>query len=219
MKKQILASIMVLFAAGCASGPKREKAFNYVISDSSTGERPEWTDSENILRLNSLGDGYKYYVGENDNAASKSSKALCRTASEAQARRDLASAIETRVKEAYREITSAKGEGEAASASASSDLDRSLEIAKTISGVEKFKDYWEERSHKIELGAGKNYKSYACWSLVRMPDSAYVEVIKAASGKMVDLAKAAGAEGGEAVKAAVADKASEAALGAGNTGG
>jgi hypothetical protein len=204
MKKIYLPCLLVLAACG---GIKRD----YDVIDMSSSSRPDWLDSEYIAELNAKGDGYKYYVGENDNAASAATKGLCRSAAEAKARYDLAAAIETTVKNAYSEIESS---GEQLAVKSSSDLDRALIVDRAVSGAEKYKDYWEQRGHKKEKGAAKDYKSYHCMTLVRISNDTYADVIRNASDKMIDSFKSPDAEprAVSKFKAELAEKAAAAPL-------
>jgi len=201
------AAALTLALAACASGPGVNKVYDYEISDMSSASRPDWLDSENIVKMNEQNDGYRYYIGENDNEASKATKALCRTAAEMKARYDFASAIETAVKGAYREVESSSGHSESISVKSNADLDRALNVDKNIGGAEKYKDYWEQRSHKKEKGAPKDYKSYYCMALVRMKNETYAGVVQKASDKMVDSLKLPAD-----VKKEVAEKAAAAPL-------
>ena len=185
--------LLMLGLTACATGPKREIVYDYVISDSSTTKQPEWTDSEYILELNEKNDGFKYYVGENINLASQGSKSLCLNASEAQARKDLATTIESKVKSAYKEVETSSGSHEDTVVSSNADINIALNIDNIIKGAEKVKSYWEERSHKVAMGASKDYKSYTCYSLIRMKDKTYKDVIEAATSTMIDAIKSSNA--------------------------
>ena len=190
MKKLLVVSISCLcLLAACASGPKVKKEYDYVISDMSSSKRPEWTDSTYIIKMNAKNDGYRYYIGENDNASSKISIDLCRSSAELRARHDFAAAVANAIKTAYTEAASSRGQVVRSQA----EVDRELNVSEIISGAEKYADYWEQRSHTKKLGADKDHKSYYCATLVRMKSEAYDSVIQNASNRMIESMKAPGA--------------------------
>lgn len=190
MKTKMLFVVLSLcLLAACASGPKVNLKYDYEISDMSTSSRPKWIDSEYILKLNEKSDGYKYYVGENDNASSKASKTLCRSSAEAKARYDFAAAIKSSIISAYKEVENSLGPEEKAVVKSSADIERVLNVDESVGGAEKYNDYWEQRSHQKKMGAAKDYKSFYCATIIRMKDETYVSVIQSASDRMIEAAK------------------------------
>ncbi|MDR1027699.1 MAG: hypothetical protein LBL46_04765 [Rickettsiales bacterium] len=178
--------LVIALALGACGGFKKD----YDIVDASENSRPKWAAADYVADLNHGNDGWKYFLGENEALASGATKALCRAAAETKARYDFAAAIESNIKAAYREIESAAGESEDVSKNSQVSLDRALVVDKKIGGAEKYKDYWEQRSHKKDLGAAKDYRDYSCQVLIRMKQDLYESAIVQAAENMTTALKA-----------------------------
>ena len=191
LEKGVLTAGAVALAmlGACSNKPKVNVVFDYEISDLSTSNKkvPDWIDYEYVIEKNNKDKEFKYYLGNNENLASKKTKLLCAKEAEAQARRGFAAAIASDITSTYKANESA--EQTTGNVVSTSQEQMTLKIAQELNGIETYKKYWEERHHLVKLGAKNDYKDYACYSLLRLSKQSYRDLISTATDVMLQNVK------------------------------
>jgi hypothetical protein len=162
---------MVLFSA-CGGAPVREvtvEAPQFKVTDAAPGGREAWLDNPNFYaKKEGLDtDRFYYYVGD---AKSADKRMACENAN-ADALDDVAKQVSTFVDSAIaRATTDATGSDSSGVSAVSSNQTEtsklSSQLSKTlVSGVEKHKQYWEQRDFS-QIGGAKSI--YYCWVLAKV---------------------------------------------------
>lgn len=178
----VLAVVSSLILSSCASGPKpREAKRTYEVVDFSNAVKPQWIenpskgDSEKELKKN------RYFISESEHK----NKRLCMKSSEARATATVASEIAQFIKNTYGESTNS-GDDEV-----NQYMEESLaqEVQAFVVGAQVHKKYWELRAYTKELGSKKDFKKYACHSLIKMNKKALAKAIKNSTNELYSAIK------------------------------
>ena len=164
-------SISILFAA-CSGAPVREvkvEAPTFKVSDAAPGGREAWLDNPNFWAKKEGIDieHFYYYVGD---AQSADKRMACEKAN-ADALDDVAKQVSTFVDSTLaRASTDSTGNDTNGASSISASQTESSRISSQlskalVSGVEKFKQYWELRDYS-QVGGAKSI--YYCWVLEKV---------------------------------------------------
>ena len=172
MKNWISLGVMVFAVSACGGAPVRPvsvEAPQFKVSDAAPGGREYWLDNPNSYAKQEGLDveHYYFYVGD---AQSADKRMACEKAG-ADAMDDIAKQVSTFVDSAIARATSDStgsdtNAGSSVSASQTETTRISSQLSKAlVSGVEKNKQYWEQRDFSQNGGA----KSvYYCWILAKV---------------------------------------------------
>lgn len=178
----VLVVVSSFILTSCASKPKPRKAQRtYKVVDFSNAVKPEWIedpskgDSEKELKKN------RYFISESEHK----NKRLCLKSSEARATSTVASEIAQFIKNTYGESTNS-GDDEV-----NEYMEESLaqEVQAFVVGAQVHKKYWELRAYTKDMGAKKDYKRYACHSLIKMNKIALAKAIKNSAAELYSAIK------------------------------
>ncbi len=169
MKKLSLALVMMAVLNACSGAPVRKvevEPDKFKVLDAAPGGREAWLDSPNFYaKKEGLDtDSSYYYVGD---AQSADKRMACEKA-EANAMDDVAKQVstfvDTTLARASSESTGTDTNGTSAiSASQTQTSQLSSQLSKTmVNGVEKYKQYWEQRDYS-SVGGAKSI--FYCWVL------------------------------------------------------
>ena len=144
--------------ASCSSGPKRD-AYTYTIADSSSPDRPEWT--EDFTLVGKKDKDYKYFVGEFENV----NKTLCQKGAKANAGEKVAEEV-YRIN--YGDYTNTASNDNNDNVSEAMESYTKQVVNSHLGGVENYTTYWELKNFQTKLGAERDYKSYHCYAVIRV---------------------------------------------------
>jgi|LauGreDrversion4_2_1035121.scaffolds.fasta_scaffold612028_2 hypothetical protein len=172
MRKMVLALMAGFLFAACSGAPVREvevEAPKFKVTDAAPGGREAWLDSPNFYAKKEGLDveNFFYYTGD---AQSADKRMACEKAN-ADALDDIAKQVSTFVDTAIaRATTDSTGSDSSGvsvvSASQTESSKLSSQLSKTlVSGVEKYKQYWEQRDFS-ETGGAKSV--FTCWVLAKV---------------------------------------------------
>ncbi len=186
-----LASVFTLslLLASCGSSDKREEAtappapdkdfkMEYVLTDASEGDRPDWILTPQKADGEERSKKYRYFVSE----AQNSSKRLCMKSSQARGTSQVAGEITQFIKNTYSEATQGS-EDEDVTQYMQEQLTQ--EIQSFIVGARVGRKYWEQRKYMKEMGATRDYKIYNCYSLVQIEKENLNKMIRMARQKIL----------------------------------
>jgi hypothetical protein len=172
MKKVGLMLVSGLVLSACGGAPVREVEVEkptFKVSDAAPGGREAWLDNPNFWAKKEGLDTEKfyYYVGD---AQSADKRMACEKAN-ADAMDDIAKQVSTFVNSAIARATSESTGADtngstAVSANQTETSKLSSQLSKTlVSGVEKNKQYWEQRDYS-QAGGAKSI--FYCWTLSKV---------------------------------------------------
>jgi hypothetical protein len=208
MKKIIFTLSAISVLSACGGAPVREvtvEAPQFKVTDAAPGGREAWLDNPNFYaKKEGLDtDKFYYYVGD---AQSADKRMACEKAN-ADAVDDIAkqvsSFVDTTIARASADSTGSDTSGVSAVSSSQTETSKlSSQLSKTlVSGVEKNKQYWEQRDFS-QVGGAKSI--YICWVLAKVSKKQVDDLITRAQtirfkndpelkskveGKMVDIQK------------------------------
>ncbi len=179
MNKIILITILTtsFVLTSCSSKPTPRKATRtYKVVDFSNAVKPEWFEDVSKGDTSKAQKSNRYFISESEHK----NKRLCLKSAEARATATVASEIAQFIKNTYGESTSAD------EAEVSDYMTESLaqETQAFVVGAQVHKRYWEQRSYEKELGAKRNYKKYACHTLIKMKKKALAKAIKNSTAEL-----------------------------------
>lgn len=156
--------LLILLNLSCAS---RKLERDYEVVDASHQEIPEWVsdldewldDSEKDFEKN------RYYIYTTE---AKSERATACEIAKARASASVASEVSSFIKQSFAQ--SKHGNPSVKNPSLSEYVEDNLakEVQAYLSGVQNYKEYWEKRRFKVDLGAKKDFDGYVCSSLVKV---------------------------------------------------
>ena len=172
MKKTLLAISLVSVLSACGGAPVREVKVEepqFKVTDAAPGGREAWLDNPNFYaKKEGLDtDNFYYYVGD---AQSADKRMACEKAN-ADALDDVAKQVSTFVDStlarAGADSTGSDTNGTSAVSSSQTETSRlSSQLSKAlVSGVEKNKQYWEQRDFS-QTGGAKSI--FTCWVLEKV---------------------------------------------------
>ena len=172
MKKIIFTLSAISVLSACGGAPVREvtvEAPQFKVTDAAPGGREAWLDNPNFYaKKEGLDtDKFYYYVGD---AQSADKRMACEKAN-ADAVDDIAkqvsSFVDTTIARASADSTGSDTSGVSAVSSSQTETSKlSSQLSKTlVSGVEKNKQYWEQRDFS-QVGGAKSI--YICWVLAKV---------------------------------------------------
>ena len=172
MKKLSLMLVSGLVFSACGGAPVREVEVEkptFKVSDAAPGGREAWLDNPNFWAKKEGLDTEKfyYYVGD---AQSADKRMSCEKAN-ADAMDDIAKQVSTFVNSAIARATSESTGSDtngstAVSANQTETSKLSSQLSKTlVNGVEKNKQYWEQRDYS-QAGGAKSI--FYCWTLSKV---------------------------------------------------
>ncbi|MBU6153425.1 MAG: hypothetical protein KGP28_03900 [Bdellovibrionales bacterium] len=172
MKKTLMMMAGGILLNACGGAPVREvtiEAPRFKVTDAAPGGREAWLDSPNFYAKKEGLDveSYFFYTGDSQSA---DKRMACDKAS-ADALDDIAKQVSTFVDSAIaRATTDSTGSdsngSSVVSASQTESSKLSSQLSKTlVSGVEKSKQYWEQRDYS-ETGGAKSV--FYCWVLAKV---------------------------------------------------
>jgi hypothetical protein len=178
-----------LILASCGSSDKREEAtpppapekdfeMEYVLSDASEGDRPDWILNPYKADGELKASKFRYFVSEGKNR----NKRLCMKSSQARATAQVAGEITQFIKNTYSEATQGS-EDEDVTQYMQEQLTQ--EIQSFIVGARVGRKYWEQRKYKKDMGASKDYKIFNCYSLVQIEKGNLNKMIRMARQKIL----------------------------------
>lgn len=162
--KFIFVSLLVVLNISCAS---RSFERNYEVIDASHQEIPEWIgdlkdwldDSENDSEQN------RYYIYTSE---AKNERSTACEIAKARASASVASEVSSYIKQSFAQ--SKHGDPSVDNPKLSEYVEDNLakEVQAYLTGVQNYKEYWEQRRFKVELGAQKDSEGFVCSSLVKV---------------------------------------------------
>jgi len=172
MKSMIRVLVGSMILAGCGGAPVREvevEAPQFKVTDAAPGGREAWLDNPNYYAKKEGLDVEKFYYYTGD-AQSADKRMACEKAS-ADALDDIAKQVSTFVDSAIARASSDSTGSDSSgissvSASQTETSKLSSQLSKTlVSGVEKNKQYWEQRDFS-QTGGAKSI--FYCWVLAKV---------------------------------------------------
>jgi hypothetical protein len=172
MRKIVMTMIATSLLSACAGAPVQKvevEAPQFKVTSAAPGGREAWLDNPNFYAKKEGLDTEKfyYYVGE---AQSADKRMACEKAN-ADAVDDIAkqvsSFVDTTIARASTDATGSDTSGIAAVSSSQTETSKlSSQLSKTlVSGVEKNKQYWEQRDFS-QVGGAKSI--FTCWVLAKV---------------------------------------------------
>ena len=172
MKKIVITCSLIAVLSACGGAPVREVKVEdqkYKVTDAAPGGREAWLDNPNFYAKKEGLDvnNYYYYVGD---AQSADKRMACEKAN-ADAVDDVAKQVSTFVDTTFAragaDSTGSDTNGVSAVSSSQTETSNlSSQLSKTlVSGVEKYKQYWEQRDFS-PVGGAKSI--YYCWVLEKV---------------------------------------------------
>ncbi len=172
MRKIVMTMTATSLLSACAGAPVQKvevEAPQFKVTSAAPGGREAWLDNPNFYaKKEGLDtDKFYYYVGE---AQSADKRMACEKAN-ADAVDDIAkqvsSFVDTTIARASTDATGSDTSGIAAVSSSQTETSKlSSQLSKTlVSGVEKNKQYWEQRDFS-QVGGAKSI--FTCWVLAKV---------------------------------------------------
>lgn len=171
-KKIWSALSLIVITAGCGGAPVREVEVEkpqFKVTDAAPGGREAWLDSPNFWAEKEGMDTEKFYYFTGD-AQSADKRMACEKAM-ADATDDIAKQVSTFVDSslarASTDSTGTDSNGQAAVSASQTETSRlSSQLSKAlVTGVEKNKQYWEQRDFS-QTGGAKSI--FYCWTLAKV---------------------------------------------------
>jgi hypothetical protein len=185
MKSKIIISISLLALAACSGAPVQKVEIEkpqFKVTDAAPGGREAWLDNPNLYADKEGLDtkDYLYYTGD---AQSADKRMACEKAQADvidDVARQVSVFVNSSIARAASDSTSSDSTGISASSASSTETSKlSSQLSKTlVAGIEKHKQYWEQRNYS-EVGGAKSI--YYCWVLGK--------VSKKTVDQMIDRAK------------------------------
>ena len=184
-KKIVVVTLTLVCLSACSGAPVQKVEIEkpqFKVTDAAPGGREAWLENPNLYaKKEGLDtDQYMYYTGD---AQSADKRMACENAQANlidDVSKQVSVFVDSSIARASTDSTASDSVGVSASSASSTETSRlSSQLSKTlVAGVEKNKQYWEQRNYS-EVGGAKSI--YTCWVLGK--------VDKKTIGQMIERAK------------------------------
>ena len=184
VRNEIIGALALVGMIGCSGAPVQKVDIEkpqFKVIDAAPGGREAWLENPNLYaKKEGLDtDKYTYYTGD---AQSADKRMACENAQANlidDVSKQVSVFVNSSIARAGTDSTSSDSTGMVASSASSTETARlSSQLSKTlVAGVEKYKQYWEQRDYS-EAGGAKSL--YYCWVLGKVDQKTITQMIERA---------------------------------------
>lgn len=187
MKQILTLFIFSILIVSCSSKKESEtkkteeikRQIDYVVQQSSSKKTPEWVEDFRTWE-DGQNEKFEYFMDESEYR----SKRLCRSSSNARAKKIIASETAEYINNIFAEAEKDR-ENSSQKVTRYSEEELSTMTKSFITGAKVYRRYWEKRKYLKAMGAEKDKVEYSCYTVVRMSKKRMKDLIDLTFNKIM----------------------------------